>query len=215
MLAIDEMEIGLHGTGLAPGEITFEALEALAHALQLLATRLGRYYAGHEGPGRSSAAVERASCLRLRAVTAGSTVLAVAIGAQDQAVVDANHRVLDGIFDVFTGIARDEPPPWTTPLIGDAAVSLIDALARTSTRCDLRDPTRRHSLVRFHPRSASRLVWAVERLPTPRQADVSVSGRLDLVDLRRSRFGCVTGPATTSHSTMSSTRPPQPRSLAN
>jgi len=185
---IDEMELRLRGTDLADGEITFASLETLARALQLLAIRVGRHLTGQEGPGRSTAPVERATELRLRGIAAGSTVLTIAVGEDDVLAEGLEHRTLDGLFDVFAGIAADRPPSWTTAPIGEATVSLIEALARTSTECDLTSNAGRHPTVRLSPRTASRSVWSVGSSTPERRPGVSVSGWLDLVDLRRSRF---------------------------
>ncbi len=188
MIGIDEIELRLRGTNLAGGEITFAGLSALAEAMQLLAMRLGRHLIGQEGAGRSPGTVERATELRLRGTFAGSTVLAIAVGEDDVLAEGLEHHTVDRLFEVFTGIAADRPPSWTTAPIGEAAVSLIDALARTSAECDLTSSTGRHPVVRLLPRAASHSVWPAAEPVRPQRPGVSVSGRLDLIDLRRSRF---------------------------
>jgi hypothetical protein len=158
VVGIDEMELQLRGTGLAPGEITFSDLEVVAHALQLVAVRVGRHLTDQEGPGRATAAVQRATELRLRGLAAGSTTLEISIGERGALAEWLENRTVDEVFDVVSGIATDRPPTWTTPLIGEAAVSLIDALAGASTECELLSRFGRHPAIRFTPRSASRSV---------------------------------------------------------
>lgn len=184
---MDELRISLHGTALPPGELTLDSLAALAQSLQLLATRVGRHLAGQQGSGRSTAAVERATALRLSGLSAGSAVLAVSIGQGTDAPDSLEHRTFEGLLDVCTGIATNRPPPWTTPLIADAAVSLIDALTRASTICEIADAAGRRPKVGFVLDTTSRRIW---EMPTvaERRPGVSVSGRLEAVDLRSSRF---------------------------
>jgi len=185
---IDEMELRLGGTGLADGEITFAGLASLTGALQQLAMRVGRHLTGREGAGRSTVAVERATELRLTGTSAGSTILSIAVGEADVLLEGLEHRTTDGLFSMFAAMAADEPPAWTTPLLGEAAVSVIDALAGVAAECELTSASRRHAPVRLLPRTASRSVWPVSPESAERRPGVSVSGQLDLVDLRRSRF---------------------------
>jgi hypothetical protein len=187
VVGMDEMTMRLSGTGLGDGEIGFTELAALAEAMQQLTLRIGRHLTGQEGPGRSPLAVERATALRLRGTARGSTVLDVAIGDEDVLGEGLEHRSLDALLEIFAGIAIDEAPTWVTPLLGEATVSVIDALSATSTRCEVAT-TRLLAPISFSPRTASRSIWNVTRAEPQRRPNVSVSGRLDLVDLRRARF---------------------------
>lgn len=188
MASIEEMELQLHGTGLADGEITFSALSQLTEAFQQLTMRIGRHLTGQHGTGRSTAVVERATELRLRGTTAGSTVLQVAVGEQNVLDAGLEHRTVDALFEIFRGIAADEAPPWVTALVGEATVAVIEALDSASTGCELSSRSERIAPVRFSARTASRVVWTIADSPRERRSGVSVSGRLDLVDLRRPRF---------------------------
>jgi hypothetical protein len=49
-------------------------------------------------------------------------------------------------------------------------------------------PSRRHAPISFSARTASRAVWATTSAAPERRPNVSVSGRLELVDLRKARF---------------------------
>lgn len=187
MIALDEMTLRLSGTGLDDGEIGFSGLAALAQALQHLTLRIGRQLTGQEGPGRSAGAVERATQLRLRGTSPGSTVLHIAIGEANVLDEGLEHRSLDALVDIFAGIAADDAPGWVTPLLGEATVSVIEALDAVSTRCEVAT-TRGLAPIGFFPRTASRSIWTISRAEPLRRSDVTVSGRLDLVDLRRARF---------------------------
>lgn len=97
------------------------------------------------------------------------------------------HRSLDALLEIFRGVAADEVPAWVTPLLGEATVSAIDALRAVSTRCEVMVPSRQHDLIGFSAHPASRTVW-IACAPAQRRPNVSVSGRMDLVDLRMARF---------------------------
>lgn len=186
VIAIDELELRLRGTDVPDGQIALSRLAELARALQGVATRLGRDLVGQQGPGRSPAAVERAAELRLRGLSEGSTRLAIAVGEEEVLATEGlEHRVTGELFDIFTGIAENRPPEWTTPAIGEAAVALINALAHASRDCEV---SRRDRTVQFAPRESRREVWPVAPVGPHERSGVTVSGRLEVVDLRRSRF---------------------------
>ncbi|GAA1383910.1 hypothetical protein GCM10009613_13970 [Pseudonocardia kongjuensis] len=186
---MDEWEVRLIGTGLADGEITFAGLADLAEALQVLATRVGRHLTGVIGPGRSPSAVERATTLKFRGIAQGSTILQATIGEDGVLGEGLEHRSLSAMMEIFGGAARDEAPGWVTPQLGHATLSVLDALQAISSTCAFSLPRQEEPPIQFAAASASRDVWADLRAPAPdRQADVSVSGDLDLVDLRRGRL---------------------------
>ena len=188
MIGTDEMTVRLSGTGLDDGEISFTGIAVLAQSMQQLAMRIGRHLTGQDGPGRSPNVVERATELRLRGTAPGSTVLQVAIGDPTVLGEGLEHRSLDALLEIFDGIAADAAPEWVTPLLGEATVSVIDALGAISTRCEIAAPSHRPTPIAFSTRTASRAAWGVTALAPELRRDVSVSGRLDLVDLRRARF---------------------------
>jgi len=186
---MDEWEMRLHGTGLADGEISLTGLAGLAQALQVLAIRVGRHLGGVTGPGRSPLAIERATTLRLRGIAPGSTILQMAIGEDGVLGDGLEQQSLDALLQIFYGIASDEAPDWVTPLVGEATVALIDAVGAVSTQCTISTPNRVGPPNTFTAASASREVWTSDSLAEPgRRSGVSVSGELDLVDLRRGRL---------------------------
>jgi hypothetical protein len=186
---MDEWEMRLHGTGLADGEITFTGIAGLAQALQVLAIRVGRHLGGVVGPGRSPASIERATALRLRGTAPGSTVLQVVIGEDGVLGEGFEQQSLAAMLQIFRGIALDEAPEWVTPLVGEATVALIDAVGAVSTQCTISTSTRVGPPITFAAASASREIWtSVSPTEPGRRSGVSVSGELDLVDLRRGRL---------------------------
>lgn len=186
---MEKLELRLYGTGLPPGDITFDGLAAVAAALQRLSDRVGRHLTGHPGPGRSPAAVERATRFRLRGTEAGSTVLKAVIGEDDVLGEGLEHESLARLLDIFRGIAADRPPEWVTPLLGTTTVEVMDALASVSTRCTVLSPLDGAAPIDFPPQAARRDAWMEIATPAAiRQQGLSVSGRLDLVDLRRRRL---------------------------
>ena len=187
MATLDEFELRLRGTDVADGDLTFAAVSRITGALQLLATRIGRSLVGQDGPGRSPTAVEAATTLRLRgAPQPGSTVLAIGVGQEGVLGEGLEHQTVDQLFALMTGLATDTPPPDTSAQVGQAVVQVAEALTFSATSCDFRSP--RRSMVRLTPGAVSRAVWPTEEPEGTRRADTVVTGRLDLVDLRRARF---------------------------
>ena len=184
---MDEFELRLRGTDVADGDLTFAALNRITGALQQLATRIGRSLVGQDGPGRSPAVVEAATTLRLRGpLQPGSTVLPIGVGQEDVLGEGLEHQTVDRLFALMTGLATDTPPSDTSAQIGQAVVQVADALTFSASSCDFRSPKR--SMVRLAPAAVSRLVWPTEEPEGTRRPDTVVTGRLDLVDLRRARF---------------------------
>lgn len=185
-MVMDEFVLRLSETTVEDGELTFAGSSRLTGAMQLLATRIGRGLVGQEGPGRSPQSVESATELRLRAQLPGSTVLTVVVGEQNVLGPGLEHQMVDRMFELFSGVASDTPPPGTSAAVGSAVVQVVDALSGVSGRCELFGPGR--SAVPFVPGAVSRSVWPTEDDAAETRADASVSGRLDRVDLRQARF---------------------------
>ncbi|MFP5021908.1 hypothetical protein [Pseudonocardia phyllosphaerae] len=183
---MEQFELRLTGTGLPPGEITFAGIAAVAEAMQRLSGRVGRHLTGHDGRGRSPGAVARATEFRLQGTDAGSTVLRAVIGEDGVLGEGLEHESLDALFDIFRGVASQQPPDWITPLLGETTVDVVEALAAVSDRCSVSSPAGRAAPIEFIPGAVHRDSWlSIPRAASLRRSDVSVSGRLDLVDLRR------------------------------
>ncbi len=181
----NDLELRLSGLPTPDGEISLADLAAIAAPLQELATRVGRYVAEQSGPGRSLAAVENATRLRLRGVMEGSTRLLVGYGQTDVLEIDngLQQSTADRFWEVIEGISTDRRPSWTTPGIDDSALKLLDGLRHAGSVEVSRHDGR---TTRFTPPTASREVW----LRTERVTDTPVVmvGWLKAVDLDSGRF---------------------------
>lgn len=184
----EDLTVRLGGTGLPDGEITFDGIAALAEALQLLAVRTGRYLVGQEGRGRTRGTAKRATQLRLRSLGEGSTLLQIAVGEDDVLDDDFERQTSDRLFELFDGMAADQPPAWATQLVGEAAARVLEALALNCDDCEIASSNPRRRPVRLAPARASRAVWTAIAPAPISLADTEVSGVLDLVDLRAARF---------------------------
>ena len=127
--------------------------------------------------------VERAARLRLVGLDAGATVLRFAVGEDDVLGEGLEQEVTDALFELVRGLWNEAPPAWTTPLLGDACVDLLDALARTSRSATLGGSRFRDAS--FRPGDLSRSGWPRTDPPRSFGPAQTVRGRLDRVDLRR------------------------------
>lgn len=181
-----ELELRLSGHSAPNGEINLADLGAIARELQDLATRVGRHVAEQTGTGRSFAAVENASRLRLRSLNAGSVRLAVALGQTGVLDIDdgLEQAVADGFWEIVSGVASDERPNWTPSLVSESVVSLLNALQHAAQTVAVSLDGGAPVIIR--PATASRDVWKdIERVePTARP----MTGVLKMVDIEQARF---------------------------
>lgn len=181
----NDLELRLSGLPTPDGEIALSDLAPIAAALQELATRIGRYAADQQGPGRSYAAVESATRLRLKGVAAGSTRLLVGYGQTDVLPIDngLEQPTADLLWQVVEALASAGRPDWTTAGIDESAVRLLDGLGRAEEVAIRR---RDGASVRFKPASVNRAAW----VPAERVTDTEVAmiGRLEALDLDSGRF---------------------------
>jgi hypothetical protein len=180
----------LLGTTLPDGEITFAALGVFVDAFQELSTRVGRHLAGQAGPGRTAAAAERATRLRLRALGPGSTRLVVAVG-EDQSLSpgdDLEDQAVTLLWDLFEALGGGQPPAWVNPLVARSAIRVVDALEAASASCEISSGSRPRRMVRVAPAAVDRRVWNISPPTAVAVPETYVSGILDLVDLRSRRF---------------------------
>lgn len=179
----DDLVVRLHGGPDREGEIDAGGLVALVGALQLLITRIARHLVDQSRPGRSAGVVERSARLRLVGLDAGATVLRFAVGEDDVLGEGLEHEVTDALFELIRGLWNEVPPGWTTPLLGEACVDLLDALERTSRTASLGGSRFREAS--FRPGDLSRARWPRTDPPRSYGAAETIRGRLDRVDLRR------------------------------
>ncbi|MBC8093409.1 MAG: hypothetical protein H7Y15_16010 [Pseudonocardia sp.] len=188
----ETLALRLSGTDVPPGEIALGALASIAEALQSVARRVGRDLVGQSGPGRPSAGVDRLTRMVLSGVSQGSTRLEVRLGAAGTLPVDdpVEAEVGDRIWELFGSFAANRRPEWTTPSVDTAATALVNALATCARRCEFSGERAgvARPVVSVVPALVDLSVWTVARPPAERRSEVSVSGVLDLVDLRARRF---------------------------
>lgn len=187
-MSTEDFEIRLSVTHDPDGQISLAELAAIAARLQELATRVGRWVADIDGPGRSPAAIDEIAQLRLSGIAVGSTRLVVTRGLPGTLDFEEpiEHDLSMRFWDVLEGISTDTPPDDAPAGVRESAAGLLDALGRTSggvriTR--LRD----RSQAEFRPIERNRAVW----VPTPDEVPVenrAVTGRLEMVDLHSGTF---------------------------
>jgi hypothetical protein len=187
MTESNDLEFRLSGLRSPDGEIALGDLAAIGAAMQQLALRIGRLAAEQEGPGRSLAAVENATKLRLTAVGRGSTRLSIGYGQTDVLPVDdgLEQRTADLFWEVVSGIGFGRRPDWTSPLVDEAALELLEGLGRAGAVEVTRQDGR---MTRFAPAEVDRTAWS--RSAEGRASDVRVvmTGRLEALDLESGRF---------------------------
>lgn len=169
-----------------PGQIELSDLAPICARLQELTTRVGRWVAEIDRPGRSPAAIERATKLWLSGVGQGSTVLEISRGPQGMLDFDMpfEKAVDERLWDTIEAIARDSPPDDTPQAVRDSALGLLDALAKAARRVEISRPGGRP--VSFRPTERNREVWA--STAAAGNETVTVSGVVEMVDLRSHRF---------------------------
>ena len=189
-LTQEQIELQLQGMAAPDGTIALSDLAGMAGALQLLTTRIARDLDGSAGPGRTSGLLDSIAQLRLGAIAEGSTRLVLEAG-NDQALpvpLPLEIEIFDRFWLILDGLATNQRPGWVTPLIAEAASSVGTALASAKTVTfsgSSRGQVRPQ--VRVAPEQVSRTVWTMDPEQTTR-AGVTVTGMLEMVDLRRLQF---------------------------
>lgn len=181
----DLLVLRLHRGPDHPGELDAAGLVALVGALQRLTTRVARHLVNQSRPGRSAGVVERAARVRLVGFGAdgAATALRFAVGEDDVLGEGLEHEVTDALSELVRGLWNEEPPAWTSALLGDACVDLLDALVRTARTCTFGGDRFREAS--FAPAGLSRDRWPRTDGPRAYGATAAIRGRLDRVDLRR------------------------------
>jgi hypothetical protein len=186
-MTVDRFTLHLHETTSPPGEIALADLAAVSGRLQELTTRVGRWVAEIDRPGRSTAVVEAATALRLSRLTEGSTVLEISRGPDGRLDFDTllEESVASRLWETIAAIGQDAPPPAAPAGIKDSAVALLDALTRVAGLVEF--SRQDGAQVTFRPAERDRAVWAVQALAAEEHL-VTVTGIVEMVDLRSHRF---------------------------
>lgn len=181
----NDLELRLSGLPTPDGEISLADLAAIAAPLQELATKVGRLSVEQTGPGRSPAAVENTTRLRLTGLATGSTRLLIGYGQTGVLPIDdgLEQRIADRFWEVVSGIGSGTKPDWTTSGMDESVLRLLDGLSRAREvrvgRGDGRNVT-------FRPAKVDRAVWMTSEQVVQRQ--VTMVGRLEALDLTSGRF---------------------------
>ncbi|MGP5258812.1 hypothetical protein ACTXMW_01815 [Brachybacterium paraconglomeratum] len=184
-----DITLRLLGAATAEGEIAFEDISAIAKALQELALRVTRTCVPSHTTGRPTELVSELSRLRLRGIRSGSTVLLAARGRHE--VLDLPHS-LDDLVDerlseVVAGLAASRRPQWADRAVASSVLDFARALRHAAPRSEFTVGPR--APIALDTRDLRVEVW------TPDAAiafdPVSVSGKLEAVDLRQNRFRIV------------------------
>lgn len=186
-----DYELCLEGISSPSGEISLRDLTDICSALQLTATRIARQVAGAEGPGRSPSHVDRISELRLTGIGEGSTRLKLRLGEESTLPIpDSDDDIVARRLEAtFLAIATNEPPGWASPPVLQSIGKFVSHLAtagatRMTASWGSNGDVAGSQVIAVAELDAS--VWNVD---TTRQTEtVSVTGRLDKVDLRARRF---------------------------
>lgn len=180
------MTFRLSGTGLPDGQIGLLPLSDIADALQALATRIGRDAIHQRGAGRTYAAAEDVTRLRLVGLHEGSTTLAVEYG--QPAVLDVDDglesETRQRFEEVIVGLGADSRPGWTPDVVAESAGQVLEALARCVPTAEFTSSS--GAAATIDTRSADRSIW--RRGTTVGAELVTAVGHLEMVDLKSRRF---------------------------
>jgi hypothetical protein len=183
----ESLTFRLQETTSPPGEIALADLAAVGRHLQELATRVSRWVADIDRPGRSTAVVEQAAALRLTGLRTGSTVLEVARGPSGLLDFDVPfEESFDNRFwSMIVAIGADTPPPDAPQRVRESVVALIDALEHAAGRVEV---TRTNGArIDFRPADRERDVWVAPGRVVSEDT-ITVSGTLEMIDLASLRF---------------------------
>lgn len=188
-MAREDIELHLRGLATPAGTISLADLAPLAKALQLLTTRIARELGGQAGPGRTVAPIGQIAGLRLSAVREGSTTLVLSAGDDTLPIEHpVETETFDRFWEVVACLGEGRRPSWVTLPVAEAAIDLASALsAAEQVEFTGRRAGRARKAVRLAAASVNRTVWRMGSEPA-RRSGVTVTGVLDLVDLRRRQF---------------------------
>lgn len=187
-MATRTYELSLKGLPVPDGEIDVRDLVAILEPLRLAAVRVARQVGGSARTGRTASSLDAAGNLRFKNNKPGSTVLEFALGdAATLPDMPDEELIANRFEELVAAIATNEPPEWVNPPIAAAcrraAAALHScgasefALARTGEGV--------HAVATASTGALDAERW---QLAPEATGEVTVSGRLDMVDIRQSHF---------------------------
>lgn len=187
-MATRTYELSLKGLPVPDGEIDVRDLVAILEPLRLAAVRVARQVGGSARTGRTASSLDAAGNLRFKSNRPGSTVLELAIG--DTATLPDmpdEELIADRFEELVAAIATNKPPAWINPPVAAACRQASAALhaCGASEFALARVEGGPHDIA-----AAATIELDADRwqLVPESTGEVTVSGRLDMVDIRQSHF---------------------------
>lgn len=180
-----EFEIRLLGHPSREGTLLASDALALIKAVKELTYRLTRAVADRTGLGRTDAALERLSTVRVALAESGTRVIFV-VG--DEAALDLEDPISSGVDEAFwalvEGIRSNCRPAIASDPVADAVDQLVVALGKAAKGAEITVPG--HGRVDVRTGLLSRDPWR-RRFPDG-TGETGIHGVLEMVDLRTARF---------------------------
>lgn len=184
--SVHDFELRLVGHPSEPGQILAQDMVNLASSAQTLITRIARAAADRRGPGRSEAALEQLSRVRVTRLSEGSTTVSFAFGDAEALDFDdpISHEIDETFWLIAEGMKRNRRPADVTDSTAAAVDELIGASRHAAPVVEVRSHDR--SSVELRPESVDREVWQSSLNTMSTRA--SYIGVLEMLDLRNGRF---------------------------
>ncbi len=181
-------QLTLEGLPVPSGEIDVRDLVAILEPIRLTALRVARQVGGSARTGRTASSLDVAGGLRFKATRPGSTVLEFTLGDAETLQGMPDEGLIADRFEELVGaIATNDPPDWINPPIASACRRASAALhacgASSFALSRVGDEGRSIASAETLQLDATRWLTAPEAAGT-----MTVSGRLDMVDLRLGHF---------------------------
>ena len=186
-----EYSFRFEGLPTPSGEISMRDLVSIGDALQLTATRIARQVGGQAGRGRSTGSIDQMSELRLSGIRPGSTVLEMHLGNVDSLALPGGdeEQVASRFEEILVAVSSNKPPQWANSGVKAAAGKLAAKVSASGATRIIVGRGLAASDEAWQVIDVAELDVAVWAVTEERETDViTVTGRLDKVDLRARRF---------------------------
>lgn len=187
-MATRTYELSLKGLPVPDGEIDVRDLVAILEPLRLAAVRVARQVGGSARTGRTASSLDAAGGLRFKSTRAGSTVLEFSLGDMTSLPAMPDEELIADRFEqLLASIASNRPPEWVNPPVAAACRRASAALhACGATEFSM---SRVGKEIRIVAQARTGALDAdIWRMAPEATGEITVSGRLDMVDLRQCHF---------------------------